>query len=45
MTSGKYLCRFSLLLGALLAVAAMEPPSQPIVLSPEQAAKEGRALG
>jgi hypothetical protein len=36
--------RFLLLLSALLAIAAMDPPSQPIVLSPEQAAKEGRAL-
>jgi hypothetical protein len=32
------------LLGALLATAAMDQPSQPIVLSPEQAVKEGRAL-
>jgi len=41
----KYLLpRFSLLLCAFLAIAAMDPPSQPITLSPEQAAKEGRAL-
>jgi hypothetical protein len=33
-----------LLLSALFAMAAMDPPSQPITLSPEQAAKEGRAL-
>jgi hypothetical protein len=38
------LFRFSLLLSALVAVAAMDPPSQPITLSPEQAVKEGRAL-
>ncbi len=36
--------RLPLLLSALFAVAAMEPPSQPITLPPEQAAKEGRAL-
>ena len=36
--------RFLWLLTALLAVAAMDQPTQPIVLSPEQAAKEGRAL-
>ena len=36
--------RFSILLAALFAVAAMDPPSQPITLSPEQAIKEGRAL-
>jgi len=40
----KRLFRFSLLLSALFAVAAMEPPSQPITLPPAQAAKEGRAL-
>jgi hypothetical protein len=34
----------SLLVCALFAVAAMDPPSQPITLSPEQAVKEGRAL-
>jgi hypothetical protein len=38
------LFRFSLLLSALVAVAAMDPPSQPITLSPEQATKEGREL-
>jgi hypothetical protein len=38
------LFRYSLLLSALFAVAAMEPPSQPIMVPPEQAAKEGRAL-
>lgn len=38
------LLRLSLLLSALFAVAAMDPPSQPITLSPEQAVKEGRAL-
>ena len=38
------LFRFSFLLSALFAVAAMEPPSQPIMVPPEQAAKEGRAL-
>jgi len=38
------LFRLSLLLSALFAVAAMAPPSQPITLPPEQAAKEGRAL-
>jgi len=38
------LFRFLILLPALAAVAAMEPASQPITLSPEQAAKEGRAL-
>jgi hypothetical protein len=32
------------LLGASLVIAAKDTPSQPIVLSPEQAAKEGRAL-
>jgi hypothetical protein len=32
------------LLGASLAIAAKDTPSQPIVLSPEQAVKEGRAL-
>jgi len=43
--AAKYnLFRFSLLLSALFAVAAMEPPSQPITLPPAQAAKEGRAL-
>jgi hypothetical protein len=36
--------RFLFLISALLAVAAMDQPSQPIVLSPEQAVKEGRAL-
>jgi hypothetical protein len=36
--------RCSLLLSALVAVAAMEPPSQPIKVPPEQAAKEGHAL-
>ena len=35
---------FLFLLTALVGMAAMDPPSQPIVLSPEQAAKEGRAL-
>ena len=44
MISRRQISRLLLLLGALLAVAAMDPPSQPIVLSPEQAAKEGRAL-
>ncbi|HEY1490973.1 MAG TPA: hypothetical protein VGF90_08030, partial [Verrucomicrobiae bacterium] len=44
MTQRHQLFRFSLLLSALLAVAAMEPPSQPVVIPPEQAAKEGRAL-
>jgi hypothetical protein len=38
------LFRLSLLLGALFAVAAMDPPSQPATLPPEQAAKEGREL-
>jgi len=38
------LFRLSALFSALFAVAAMEPPSQPITLPPEQAAKEGRAL-
>ena len=32
------------LLGAALAIAAKDTPTQPIVLSPEQAVKEGRAL-
>jgi hypothetical protein len=36
--------RLSLLLSALFAVAAMPPPSQPIMVPPEQAAKEGHAL-
>jgi YD repeat-containing protein len=27
-----------------MSIAALEPPSQPVTLSPEQAAKEGRAL-
>ena len=35
---------FLFLLSALTAVAAMEPSSQSTALSPEQAAKEGRAL-
>jgi len=35
---------FSLLFIALFAVAAMDPPSQPITLSPAQATKEGREL-
>jgi hypothetical protein len=34
----------SILLIGFLATAAMDPPAQPITLSPEQAAKEGRAL-
>ena len=38
------LFHFSLLLSALFAVAAMDPPSQPITLSPAQATKEGREL-
>lgn len=33
-----------ILIAALLTIAAMEPPSQPVTLSPEQAAREGRAL-
>jgi YD repeat-containing protein len=33
-----------LLLAAAFASAAMEPPASPVVLPPEQAAKEGRAL-
>jgi hypothetical protein len=32
------------LLGASLTIAAIQPPSQPTVLPPEQAAKEGKAL-
>ena len=32
------------LLVAFFAIAAVDPPSQPILLSPEQAAKEGQAL-
>jgi hypothetical protein len=40
----KRLFRLSFLLSALFAVAAMQPPSQPVTLPPEQAAKEGRAL-
>jgi outer membrane lipoprotein-sorting protein len=44
MMQGLRFLRFLFLLTALLAVAAMDPPSQPIVLSPEQAAKEGGAL-
>ena len=46
-SGGKVFCKFlrlPLLLSALLAVAAMEPPSQPIIVPAEQAAKEGRAL-
>jgi len=38
------LLRFSLLLSALFVIAAMEPPSLPIIVPPEQAAKEGHAL-
>jgi len=38
------LSRLLLLVCALFAVAAMDPPSQPITLAPEQAAKEGHAL-
>src|SRR4051812_48213313 len=38
------LSRLLLLVCALFAVAAMDPPSQSITLTPEQAAKEGRAL-
>ena len=33
-----------LFLGALLLVGAAEPPSKPVLLSPEEAAKQGRAL-
>jgi hypothetical protein len=44
MIAGKYVSRCLLLVGALLAIAAVEPPSGPIVLSPEQATKEGKAL-
>ena len=36
-------CLF-LFLGALLLVGAAEPPSKPALLSPEEAAKQGRAL-
>jgi hypothetical protein len=36
--------RLLLLLGALLVIGATEPPSQPVILSPAQAEKEGRAL-
>jgi hypothetical protein len=43
-TTNSQLLRLSLLLIALFAVAAMAPPSQPIMVPPEQAAKEGRAL-
>jgi hypothetical protein len=38
------LFQFSVLLSAFFAIAAMDPPSQPIMVPPEQAAKEGRAL-
>jgi hypothetical protein len=39
-----HLFHLSLLLSALFAIAAMQPPSQPIIVPPEQAAKEGLAL-
>jgi len=44
MTRQRQLSGFLLLIAAILAIAAVQPPSQPIILPPEQAAKEGRAL-
>lgn len=44
MMQQRQLSGILLLIAAALAIAAVQPPSQPIVLPPEQAAKEGRAL-